>query len=45
MVRIYDPQDHNLGGIDFDKNCIWVERAKKRAYKQSQDFAGAPKVG
>jgi len=43
MVRIYDPQDHNLGGIDFDNNCIWVEQAKKRAYKQSQDFAGAPK--
>ena len=31
MIKIYDPQDHNLGGIDFDNNCIWVEQAKKRA--------------
>jgi integrase len=43
MVRIYDPQDHNLGGIDFDNNCIWVEQAKKRAYQKSDEYVGAPK--
>ena len=43
MVKIYNPQDHNLGGIDFDNNCIWVEQAKKRAYRKSKEYVGAPK--
>ena len=43
MIGIYQKSHHDLGGIDFEKNCIWVERAKKRGAKKSEDFVVEPK--
>ena len=43
VVKLYKKTQHNLGGIDFEGNCIWVELAKKRGAKASEDFVGKPK--